>query len=155
MLTNTLINSECPREHFRGFSVYFVHFLTNVCLFWVEYRILPNKCACLNKRAPSTFWWNISLKIGENLSEMSKISWKNLTILLWTPWFHQGVWQRTWSVYLVKYGSWSLRSGHLLCRMFIAAKFDSAVTCFFDLRWGVIYHFHWSVIRAPRYFGCP
>ena len=37
-----------------------------------NYRILSNKPACLNKRVPSTFWWNISLKIGKNWSKTRK-----------------------------------------------------------------------------------
>ncbi len=67
-------------------------------------RILPNKCACLNKHAPSTFWWIIPLKIGKTWSKMSKDSWKTPRIFLWSPWIHQGVCQHAGSVYLVKYG---------------------------------------------------
>ncbi len=36
------------------------------------YRIVLNKSSWLNRHSSSTFWWNISLKIGENWSKMSK-----------------------------------------------------------------------------------
>ena len=42
-----------------------------------RYCKVPNKCACLNKHAPSTLWWNISIKRGKILSKMTKIGWKN------------------------------------------------------------------------------
>ncbi len=32
-----------------------------------KYLIVLSKRTCLNKRAPSTFWWNILLKIGKKL----------------------------------------------------------------------------------------
>ena len=41
------------------------------------YCKVPNERTCLNKRAPSTLGWNISLKIGKNWSKMSKIGWKS------------------------------------------------------------------------------
>ena len=51
----------------------------NMCPGIRIHSIVLNKCSCLNKHAPSTFWWiNIPLKIGENRSKMSKNGWKSL-----------------------------------------------------------------------------
>ena len=46
-------------------------------------------------------------KIDENLSKMSKNSWKTSTMWPWTLWLHQGGCQRAGSIYLVKYGMYT------------------------------------------------
>ena len=62
------------------------------------YRISPNKRACPNKRALSTFWWNMLPKIGLNWSKMTKISWKFSILSSWTPCTHH---------YLTKHGTFN------------------------------------------------
>ena len=55
-----------------------------------SYRIALNKCSCFNKRAPSTFWWNIPSTLAKIGQKWAKMAEKSL-LFLWTPWIQQGV----------------------------------------------------------------
>ncbi len=71
------------------------------------YRRVPNKWACLNKRAPSTLRWNILLKIGQNWSKMIKFgskttknlqNWPGCVSTRWAHLFgtlqYHGLWEK-------------------------------------------------------------
>ncbi len=69
------------------------------------YRKVPNKRTCLNKRAPSTLGWNISLKIGKIGQKWANLAEKTPKCSPWTCSIHQGVCQRAGHVYLALYGN--------------------------------------------------
>ncbi len=92
-----------------------------------RYRKVPNKGTCLNKRAPSTLGWDISLKIGKNWSKITKIGFKTPKMLPWTSWIHQGVCQRAGRVYSAFYGSHSVTG-------LVAIDFRTLLNQSFDLK---------------------